>query len=89
MSAPALRVSRCGTAAGARAHYRAGQPACASCTKAQADYYRAYRVSRGRGKSMRVSYGLLIELLRSAPEHLREAAVGELGLSLLLEWDVL
>jgi hypothetical protein len=38
---------------------------------------------------MRVSYSLLIELLRSAPEHLREAAVGELGLPLLMDWDVL
>lgn len=89
MSAPARPASRCGTAAGAQAHYRAGQSACPACTKAQADYYRAYRASRGRGESMRVSYDLLIELLRSAPEHLREAAVGELGLPLLLEWDVL
>lgn len=81
--------SRCGTYAGAQAHRRQGQKACPRCAKAGAEYVRAYRASKGKVTSTRVSNELLIKLLRVAPEALREEAVGELTLSLLLEWGVL
>ena len=58
----------CGTKTGYMAHYRAEEPPCVDCRRAQARWHRAWRYRTGRTRSVVVDVEMVRELLRVAPE---------------------